>query len=312
MPRLADTSLILARHRSWQARAVSVPQPPRRRRLPVAALVRSCHPEPTLAVTVVTAALAASAGRSVAGVAATASAVLVGQLSVGWSNDAIDAERDAATGRLDKPIAAGEIAAGTVGRAAATALVLCVPLSLLSGWRAALVHLVAVLLAWGYNLRWKSSPGSVVPYTIAFALLPTFVTLGLPGSPVPPWWAVLAGALTGAGAHFANVLPDLDDDAATGIRGLPHRLGAVTSRRLAAILLVLASAVLVLGPGRLGSPGRPATATSSGLVLGVVAALVVAGILAARRVGSRIAFRMTLLVAMIDVLLLLARGGALT
>src|SRR3712207_7375206 len=29
----------------------------------------------------------------------------------------------------------------------------------------------------------------------------------------------------GVGAHLLNVLPDLEDDAATGVRGLPHVLG---------------------------------------------------------------------------------------
>ncbi|MEJ1231435.1 MAG: hypothetical protein WDM88_13540 [Galbitalea sp.] len=31
------------------------------------------------------------------------------------------------------------------------------------------------------------------------------------------------GGLLGAAGHFANTLPDLDDDATTGVRGLPHR-----------------------------------------------------------------------------------------
>ena len=104
------------------------------------------------------------------------------------------------------------------------------PLSLLSGWRAAAVHLVAVLLAWGYDLGLKSTVWSVVPYTVSFGLLPAFVTLGLPGAPWPPWWATAAGALLGAGAHFANVLPDLDDDLATGVLGLPAPAPARPSR----------------------------------------------------------------------------------
>src|SRR4051794_40530102 len=178
-------------------------------RLPILPLLAASHPEPAFAVTLVTTALAASAGRNPGGLVATALAVGAGQLSVGWSNDAIDAERDIRAGRRDKPVATGRIALRTVQVAAGVALVASVPLSLLSGWRATVVHLVAVLLAWGYNLGLKSTPVSVVPYTVAFALLPAFVTLGLPGAPAPPWWAVLAGGLLGAGAHFANVLPDL-------------------------------------------------------------------------------------------------------
>ena len=47
------------------------------------------------------------------------------------------------------------------------------------------------------------------------------------GSGCPPWWATLGlGAMLGVGAHLVNALPDLADDEATGVRGLPHRLGA--------------------------------------------------------------------------------------
>ncbi len=278
----------------------------------VVALVRSSHPEPTGAVSAVTAALAASAGRSVGGVVATLTAVAAGQLSVGWCNDAVDADRDRRSGRRDKPVAAGEIAGTTVWRAAVVALVASVPLSLLSGWRATVVHLVAILAAWSYNLGVKATVFSVVPYTLAFALLPTFVTLGLPGNPWPPWWAPLAGGLLGAGAHFANVLPDIDDDLATGIRGLPQRMGVTASRIAAALLLGTASVLLVLGPGRLGAPGQPASPAFTAGALAVVGGVLLAGLVLGRRLASRAAFRATLLLAAVDVVLLLLRGGALT
>lgn len=280
--------------------------------LSLGALLRSCHPEPALAVTVVTTALAVAAGRSAPGVVATGAAVLAGQLSVGWCNDAVDADRDRRSGRRDKPVARGEIAASQVWAAALVALGASVPLSLLSGWRAALVHLAAVLLAWAYNLGGKATPFSVVPYAVAFGLLPAFVTLGLPGAPWPPWWAVCAGALLGAGAHFANVLPDLTDDLRTGVRGLPHRLGAQVSAALAVVLLVLASAALLLGPGRGGTTGRPASPTAV-LAAGVVLAIVVGGgFVLGRRPESRAVFRAALIVALLDVVLLLARGSALS
>lgn len=88
-------------------------------------------------------ALAVAAGHGVAGAAAVGAAVLAGQLSVGWCNDAADALRDTVCGRTDKPVAEGRLSARAVATAARTALVLCVPLSLLSGaarlrriWRA--------------------------------------------------------------------------------------------------------------------------------------------------------------------------------
>ncbi len=271
-------------------------------------LLASSHPEPAAAVTTLSAALAASAGRTAWGVVAVAAAVAAGQLSVGWCNDYVDRERDAAAGRRDKPVARGEISPGVVRWAAGVAVVAVVPLSLLSGWRATVVHCAAVALAWAYDLRLKATAWSVVPYTIAFGLLPVFVVLGLPGAPLPPWWAPLAGALLGAGAHFANTLPDLADDLATGVRGLPHRLGPATSRILSATLLLTASVVLAFGPG------LPGSATSDVLVvLALVAAgaLVAIGSVLGRRPGSRAPFRATMLVALVDVVLLVARGRAL-
>lgn len=274
----------------------------------VGLLLGSSHPEPAVAVTAVTTALAASAGRSAWGCVAVAAAVLAGQLSVGWCNDYVDRERDAIAGRRDKPVALGTISPALV-RNAAIGSVSAVPLlSLLSGWRATIVHCVAVALAWAYDLRLKSTVLSVLPYTIAFGLLPVFVVLGLPGAPSPPWWAPLAGALLGTGAHFANTLPDLDDDLATGVRGLPQRLGPRLSRQLSAGFLLAASVVLAFGPGLPDS-----TAATALVVLALAAAigLVAAGAVLGRRPGSRAPFRATLLVALVDVVLLIARGRAL-
>ena len=108
-------------------------------------------------------------------------------------------------------MAAGTLDPATVRTAMLAAAVAVVPLSLLSGLFAGCLHLVAVASAWAYNLRLKATPLSVLPYAVSFGLLPAFVTAGLPGQPVVGW-LVAAGALLGAGAHFANVLPDIDDD----------------------------------------------------------------------------------------------------
>jgi heme o synthase len=274
----------------------------------VGLLLAASHPEPAAAVTAVSAALAASAGRTAWGVVAVALAVMAGQLSVGWCNDYVDRDRDALVGRRDKPLARGDLSPGSVWTAAIVALVAVPFLSLLSGWRAAIVHCVAVALAWAYDLRLKATVLSVVPYAIAFGLLPVFVVLGLPGAPFPPWWAPLAGALLGAGAHFANALPDLADDLATGVRGLPQRLGAKVSQLLSIVLLLAASIVLAFAPGL---PTSTASAVLVVVALLAALALVVVGALLGRRPGSRAPFRATMLVALLDVVLLIARGRAL-
>ena len=265
--------------------------------------MRACHPEPTAAVTTIATALAVSAGLGWRSLLVTA-AFLTGQLSVGWSNDWIDAARDVRTGRTDKPVARGDLPVGVVRTAALTAAVLCVPASLALGLRAGLLHLAAVAAAWAYNAWLKSSLLSWLPYALAFGAVPSIVTLALPEPVWAPVWATAAGALLGVGAHLTNVLPDLEEDLATGVRGLPHALGARRSAALAAVLLLAAAALLGVGPGR---PGVAAL-----LTVAAAAAVTGWGLVRARRAGSRDAFRAAILVAALCVGLLVARGAALT
>jgi 4-hydroxybenzoate polyprenyltransferase len=252
------------------------------------ALLRCSHPGPTAAVTLFATVLAIGAGRGWGSVWIMA-AVLAGQLSVGWLNDYLDAERDRAAGRVDKPIVAGEIATATVGRGATLALAACAALSLLSGVPAAAVHLLAVAAAWAYDVGLKATALSVVPYALAFGLLPAFVTLGPPLYAPPPAVTTHAGALLGAGAHFTNALPDLDTDAAVGVRGLPHRLGARRSTLIAALLQAAAGLAVATG-------ARPLPPLTLAALLAV--GLLVAGVVAAGLTDrGRLAFRLTMATA---------------
>jgi protoheme IX farnesyltransferase len=267
------------------------------------ALIRSSHPEPGGAVTVAMTLLAIGAGHRGWAILGIFAAVGATQLSVGWVNDWADAERDRRAGRRDKPIASGEVSARTVGIAGLLASLAIPLLGLPFGWPATLAITLVGVFALLYDWPLKSTMFSVVPYLVAFGLLPAFVVLALPGHPAPPAWLVAAGALLGGGAHFANVLPDLDDDAATGVRGLPHRLGATGSSVAAALLLLAATLTLVLGPAGPPSWAGWAAAATAVVVLPL-------GWYAARRAtGRRVAmFRAVIVVALIDVLLLIFSG----
>ena len=243
----------------------------------MAGLVRACHLQPTLAVVTVTTALAALAGRGPAGCTVVALAVLAGQLSTGWSNDWFDAGRDRDVGRTDKPIVAGDVSVGVVRAAACAALVATLPLSLLSGWRAAAVHVVAVASAWSYNLGLKATVVSPLPYAVSFGLLPAFVTLGLPHHPWPRPAVMAATALLGVGAHFVNTLADREDDARSGIAGLPQRLSARWALFTGVALLTSCAVLIWL----LGGNDRPAASALLVVTLGA-AALVVASTLRSR------------------------------
>lgn len=215
-----------------------------------ASLVRGArqasHFPPTIAVTLAAVVLAAVAGRGL-GTLWVGLAVLAGQFSVGWSNDWFDAERDRLGGRNEKPIVAGLISRKAVRNGALAALALCVPLSFLSGWRAALVHLIAVAGAWAYNGGLKSTWWSPLPYALAFSLLPVFVTLGLAHHPLPPWGIVLGAGAIGIGAHFINTVGDQAIDKANRVDGFPQRLGPQWSLKLG--VGFLGGAALALGFG---------------------------------------------------------------
>ncbi|WP_405653616.1 hypothetical protein [Streptomyces sp. NBC_00019] len=125
----------------------------------VSGLAGSCHPGPVVAVTALMAALAVTAGQSVARCALTAAAVLSEQLSVGWCNDAFDARRDIAAGRHGKPAVYGTVGVTEVWVAAYAAPALCVPLSIACGLWAGAVHLTGVA-AWAYDRRLKATAWS--------------------------------------------------------------------------------------------------------------------------------------------------------
>jgi 4-hydroxybenzoate polyprenyltransferase len=271
-----------------------------RPRRAVVELALACHPGPTVAVTLFAASMALGAGAPGRTTTLVTLAVLAGQLSIGWSNDWVDAARDAAVGRTDKPVGAGRVSVRAVRAAAWSAAAACVVLSAALGWRAGLVNVATVASAWAYNVRLKSTAWSWAPFAFSFGLLPMVVALALPGSPWAAWWAVAGGALLGVGAHLANVLPDLEDDEGTGVRGAGHRIGRTGTSVLAAGTLLAATLLVVVAP-----PGQPSWAAVVALV---VAAVLAAGgtVVALRASRSRLPFASAIAVAAVDVVLLVA------
>lgn len=265
-----------------------------------AALARSSHPGPSLAVTVITVGLGFSAGLDPLRLVLLGVSMLAGQFSVGLSNDWIDAERDAAVGRTDKPIALGWISAAAVRNAALVCAGLMIVLVLPLGWAAVLVLSVAVGAAWLYNAWLKKSVLSIVPYLFGFGALPAIATLARPVPAAPALWALGVGSLLGAASHFANTLPDLDGDAATGVRGLPQLVGRRWSSALTYLVLLGASVLEFFGTGGLGFlPGE----------LGLLASVVIAAIGGAMILRpTRWHFRLIILAAMFDVVILILAG----
>jgi 4-hydroxybenzoate polyprenyltransferase len=271
----------------------------------VRALLMASHPGPSLAITAMATVLAAEAAPTGLGPVLVAPAMLAGQLSVGWSNDACDAARDVAAGRTDKPVARGEISVRSLWVAAVVsvvaALAMAAAISLLT------MGILALLVgaAWAYNFGLKSTPWSGAMYLLGFGPLPAYAASTLPGQPVPRFWVCVAAALVGLGAHFVNVLPDLAADLSSGVRGLPQlvaaRWGPGAARAIALLLLLSASALLVIE----ASPARRWIAVA-GLCVSCV--LAVAG-----AVGTgRTPFRAALAIAAADVAVFVFGADALT
>ncbi|WP_285036024.1 UbiA family prenyltransferase [Plantibacter sp. ME-Dv--P-095] len=272
-------------------------------------LFASSHPGPTVAVTVLAVVLASAVGVEPLRTLLLALVVFVGQLSIGWSNDWLDARRDRRSGRLDKPVARGDLSVGTVRLAALLAGAASIPLSFTLGWAAAAAHLLFLACGWAYNLHLKATAWSVVPFIIGFGALPAVVTFAaIP--PIPPaGWTLAVGGLFGIAIHFTNALPDLDDDLRTGVRGLPHRLGARTAGRAAFGALGVAGVVAVLGQsgvftGRLAAPPLVGLIGCAGVLGLVIWGLVLVG----SRQPDRLLFRLIISAALLVTVVLAVSG----
>ncbi|WP_066462744.1 UbiA family prenyltransferase [Sanguibacter suarezii] len=278
---------------------------------PVTTLVLAAHPGPTAAVTALSLVLGVGVGLPGSTLVLLGLAFLAGQLSIGWSNDWIDAGRDAAVGRTDKPVATGEIDVAVVRTAALVAAAATVVLSFALGLAAGVVHVVLVASGWSYNAGLKRTRWSVVPFIVSFGLLPAVVTFALPDPTPPAPWAMLAGAVLGVAIHFTNVLPDLDDDARTGVSGLPHRAGRRVSGLVAFAALALASVVVLVGPGLVaGSASSPPLLAIVG-VLAAVSIAVWGAALVLTRPPGRLLFQLIIMASLLLAAQLAASGTAL-
>lgn len=271
----------------------------------VRALVVASHLGPPLVITAFVTALTAHAATRGIGPVLAAPSILAGQLSVGWSNDACDAERDRAAGRTDKPVARGDISVRAVWIAAFSALAVALILSLQIGPRWLLINAVLVGAAWAYNLGLKTTWASGLMYLLGFAPLPALATSTMPGQPWPNWQVTVAAGCLGLGAHFTNVLPDLAADRVTGVRGLPQivaaRWGGQAVRAVAIVLLLAASVLLLLA----AIPSRRWVS-----VVGLAASVILAVI--GFRGSGKIPFYCSLGIAAVDVVLFLTGSEALT
>lgn len=275
-------------------------------------LFASSHPGPTVTVTVLATVLAGAVGRPIWLVVTVAAAVFCGQLSIGLANDWIDAGRDRAVGRRDKPVARGDISAAMVRAAAVVTAIAAVLLSLLLGPIAAVAHLILITAGWVYDAGLKRTVWSIVPFIVAFGLLPVVSVAAGTITQFPVWWGMTTGAVFGVAIHCSNVLPDLADDRATGVRGFPHRLGFRGAGVVAFAALVVGAALVLVG-----QLAGPAPVHGAGVVLAVAATVVVVVIaavgvrLVVRASSTRLLFRLVIAASLVLVIELALAGARL-
>jgi len=257
------------------------------------ALVRSTHPGPSVAVTVLAAILSWGFSLGATEAIVVVLSVLLNQFSVGLSNDAIDASRDREAKRGDKPLVAGEISLRSVWVWALACGVASLALASLLHPGVLIAQTVFLLAGWGYNAGLKATVWSAFAYALGFGALPAIISFAASPAAFPPWWTVLIAAGLGIAAHFGNVVPDREDDKAQGVRGLPQRLPATLAAIVLTTLIMVMSVVLVVGAGEKALPVS--------LTAGIIAALVAiaGGIFAIKRPSSKAAFRASILAALV-------------
>ena len=169
-----------------------------------------------------------------------------GQLIVGWSNDLIDYADDLSHKRINKPLVAGLITRKFLQSWLAVMIPVALFINLFGplGFVGGGLSIFAIVWALGYNFYFKFNIFSPLPYAVAFAILPSCMAYSQ--DKTPPTWMWLGGALFGMAAHFLNVLKDMDQDHASGIKGLPQRCGKTGSIIAATILIALGVTLLLL------------------------------------------------------------------
>jgi 4-hydroxybenzoate polyprenyltransferase len=180
--------------------------------------------------------------------------MLLQQVAISLHNDWCDRDVD----RLAKPgraIPAGDLPAESVRRLAWGLAGSALLVSLLLGADALLLNALGLCAGFVYNAWLKRTSLSWLPFAVAFPLIPLFGMAALDRWP-SLWWTMFAVPFPAIVAiHLADALPDLETDAAAGVRGLAQVLGARRTS-VGAILLSFLGAAIVGALGVLR--GEPA------------------------------------------------------
>jgi len=192
------------------------------------------------------------------------------QASIGALNDVVDAPRDAGR-KPGKPIPAGLVSGALARGVVIAAALLGLVLSAGSGaWTVALAGVV-LAIGYGYDLVFKGTAWSWVPFAVGIPLLPVFGWLGAAGG-LPSSFVILVpvAVVAGAGLAIANARADLERDTAAGIDSVAVRLGFERAWTVEAALMLAVVGAAIVTLAVVGAPvGALATAVGAGCVVGL-------------------------------------------
>lgn len=168
--------------------------------------------------------------------------MLMAQFSISVLNDWADRDADAAAGK-QRPIALGVISPATGLWLAAIFASTAIAGALVLGALPTLILVVQLVAGWAYDLLLKPTPFSFLPFAIAFPLL-VFWVAAAADQPVHLAPLILAAGVPLAIAiHIADGAPDRTVDSSAHLRTLTVFLGRPAAEIVAAVLLLVASAV---------------------------------------------------------------------
>jgi 4-hydroxybenzoate polyprenyltransferase len=196
------------------------------------------------------------------------------QASIGALNDVVDAPRDAGH-KPGKAIPAGLVSATAARVVVVAAAAVGLGLSAPSGVPTIALAAAILSIGYGYDLVFKGTVWSWVPFAVGIPLLPVFGWLGSAGT-VPASFAILipVAVVAGSALAIANARADLERDTAAGVDSVAIRLGPSRSWAVGAGLLafVVVAALVTLVRGD-ASTGAIALAGGAGVMVGVGVAL---------------------------------------
>lgn len=197
------------------------------------------------------------------------------QASIGTLNDVMDAPRDAQS-KPGKPIPAGLVPGGLARLVIVLTAGAGIALSIPSGGLLVILALVVLAIGYGYDVGFKGTAWSWLPFAIGIPLLPVFGWLGASGG-LPAAFAVLVpvAVVGGAALAVANARADAQRDVVAGVGSVAVRLGPRRAWTVNAVLIVavLVAAIATRFPAGGASPGPLIAVLGASLVAAVGLAL---------------------------------------